>query len=505
MTGGARPGADVPAASQHEAAAQPGDTAAGRVAVPAGGRVRSASRRGWPWVWALASGVVAAAAVRVPGAASDARAAFAHAGGLRVSWLGVAVAAEVVALAGGAAAQRRLLSAAGVSLPWRTVSGVVFTSTGLARVMPAGPVAGGAWQAAEYRRRGAGAAAGLRAVLAGGFTSTVAVSGLLLAGAAVAGTGSFALLAGAAAVLAAGTAGLAAAAHHAGTLSRRHHRSRAVAPLAAAVAGLSRQRAGFGWAAGVLARTVTGLLADAGLLAACFGLAGLPVPWRGLLFAYAAGSWPGGSSRCPAGSAVSKAACSARSRSPAPGPQRPQPRSSSTRWPDTGPSVPPGPWRRPPSAAAAAAGLGAKLSSSQRAALTRARTAFRPWQRSPNQPAPRGLPARVRDPGALPHPRPPAGPGRARSGTRRTDAARSREPKAPATACPASRGCPKPGDTDGTDRTVVRGGQRHRLRLPRHAVRQQLASRRRARAATRRRTRAAAGERPAGRRFSSLP
>ncbi len=148
MTGGARPGADVPAASQHEAAARPGDTAAGRVAVPAGGRVRPASRRGWPWVWALAWGVVAAAAVRPPGAASDVRAAFAHAGGLRVSWL-----------------------------PWRTVSGVVFASTGLARVMPAGPVAGGAWQAAEYRRRGAGAAAGLRAVLAGGLTSTVASRG----------------------------------------------------------------------------------------------------------------------------------------------------------------------------------------------------------------------------------------------------------------------------------------------------------------------------------------
>src|ERR1017187_1413099 len=82
--------------------------------------------------------------------ASDVRAAFAHAGGLRVSWLGVAVAAEVMSLAGGAAAQRRLLSAAGVSLPWRTGSGGGIASTGLARVMPAGPVAGGAWQAAEY-------------------------------------------------------------------------------------------------------------------------------------------------------------------------------------------------------------------------------------------------------------------------------------------------------------------------------------------------------------------
>jgi hypothetical protein len=99
----------------------------------------------------------------------------------------------------------------------------------------------------------------------------------------------YALLAAAAGMLAAGTAALTAAALHAGAfsrwLSRRHHRSRAIAPLAAAVAGLSRQGAGFGWAAGVLARTVAGLLADAGLLAACFGLAGLPVPWRGLLFA----------------------------------------------------------------------------------------------------------------------------------------------------------------------------------------------------------------------------
>jgi hypothetical protein len=43
------------------------------------------------------------------------RAAFAHAGGLRVSWLGVAVAAEVMSLAGGAAAQRRLPGAAAAS------------------------------------------------------------------------------------------------------------------------------------------------------------------------------------------------------------------------------------------------------------------------------------------------------------------------------------------------------------------------------------------------------
>jgi hypothetical protein len=74
--------------------------------------------------------------------ASDVRAAFAHAGGLRVSWLGVAVAAEVMSLAGGAAAQRRLLSAAGVSLPWRTVSGGLCWREGS---LPRSPSRGCCW------------------------------------------------------------------------------------------------------------------------------------------------------------------------------------------------------------------------------------------------------------------------------------------------------------------------------------------------------------------------
>ena len=119
---------------------------------------------------------------------------------------------------------------------------------------------------------------------------------LLLAGAAAAGIGPIPLLACAAGLLAAGAAGLFAAARRGRALARwlgRRRRSRAIAGLAAAAAGLGHQPAGPGWAAGVLACTGTGLLADAGVLAACFGLAGLPVPWRGLLFAYAAGQLAG--------------------------------------------------------------------------------------------------------------------------------------------------------------------------------------------------------------------
>jgi uncharacterized membrane protein YbhN (UPF0104 family) len=236
-------------------------------------------------------------AVRVPGVAGDVRAAFAYLGRLHPSWLGAAVTAQVVSLASAVAAQYQLLAAGGARLPWRTVSALVLASTGLARTMPAGPVTGGAWQAREYRRRGAGTVAGVWAVLAGGFTSMVAVLAMLLAGAAVAGAGALPVFLCAAVVLAAGTAGLATAPRHApglsGWLGRRHHRWPSIGPLAEALEGLSRHHARPGWAAWVVACTALGLLADAGVLTACFGLAGLPIPWRGLLLAYAAGQLAG--------------------------------------------------------------------------------------------------------------------------------------------------------------------------------------------------------------------
>ena len=293
----ARPVAGAPAVNRPARARRRGDTVAARVPAVTGGLARLASRRSRTWAWVLAAGVSVAVAVRVPGVASDTRAAFGYLGRLHLSWLAVAVAAQIVSLASAVVAQRQLLAAGGARLPWRTVSALVFASTGLAKMLPAGPVAGGAWQAREYRRRGAGTVAGVWAVLAGGFTSTVAVVAMLLAGTAVAGAGPLPVLACAAAVLAAGAAGLIAAPRGAhglsGWLRRRHRRWPSIGRLAASLAGLSRHRAGPGWAAGVVACTAVGLLADAGVLAACFGLAGLPVPWRGLLFACAAGQLAG--------------------------------------------------------------------------------------------------------------------------------------------------------------------------------------------------------------------
>jgi len=248
-------------------------------------------RRGRPWAWALAAGLIAATAVRLPGAAGDLRAAGAHLGGLRLAWLGAAVTAQSVSLASGAAAQWLLLAAGGARLRWPIVFGLVLASTGLAKVLPAGPVTGGAWQVQQYRRRGAGAPAGVWAVLAGGFANIVVIVALLLAGTAVADVASLPLLACTLGVLAVGAATLTTLPRRAQTVSHWLARRRSPTPaqLAAALAGMSSERARPGWAVGVLACTGAGLLAETAVLAACFELAGLPIPWRGLLAAYAAG------------------------------------------------------------------------------------------------------------------------------------------------------------------------------------------------------------------------
>jgi hypothetical protein len=86
-------------------------------------------------------------------------------------------------------AQRQLLAAAGARLPARAVAAVVFASTGLAALLPAGPATAAAWQAGQCRRRGAGRGAGVWAVLASGFASAIVIRAMLVAGAAIAGVG----------------------------------------------------------------------------------------------------------------------------------------------------------------------------------------------------------------------------------------------------------------------------------------------------------------------------
>ena len=245
------------------------------------------------WAWAVTGAAAVLIALRAPSVWADVRAAIAH--GLRLPWLGAAAAAEAVCVAGLVMAQRQLLAAAGARLPVRAVAAAVFASTGLARLLPAGPAAAAAWQAGQYRRRDAASStAGVWAVLAGGVASTVAALAVLAAGATAAAR--WWLLLGGAATLAAITAAITAAAmaaRRAGPaarwLARHAGRSRRRWRLAAGLAGLARHRLGPRRGAAALAASGLSVLGEAGLLAAAFEVAGTPVPWRGLLLACAAG------------------------------------------------------------------------------------------------------------------------------------------------------------------------------------------------------------------------
>ena len=235
-------------------AAEPGPGGAGPAAAPPALGPGAATRHrrpviGWRrlarrWAWAVTGAAAALIALRAPAVWADVRAALAH--GLRLPWLGAAVAAEAVCVAGLVMAQRQLLAAAGARLPVRAVAAAVFASTGLARLLPAGPAAAAAWQAGQYRRRDpASGTAGVWAVLAGGVASTVAALAVLAAGATAAAR--WWLLPGGAATLAAVTAA-ALAARRAGPaarwLARHAGRSRWRWRLATGLAGLARHRLG---------------------------------------------------------------------------------------------------------------------------------------------------------------------------------------------------------------------------------------------------------------------
>ena len=267
--------------------------------------------RPWPRRWklvlagALAAGVAALIVLRLPDAAADVRAASSQVDGRRLPWLGAALAAQTLSLGGSAAAQRRLLAAVGTRLPRRAMFGLALASAGLSSLIPAGQLPATAWLTGQYRRRGAPGALGLWAVVADGFAAAVTILALLLAGAAAAGLGSPVLLTAAAVVLIAGSAGFVAAAHRAdavtGWLRAHYPHARRTRWLACAAARLSGPRAGYRDGTAVLLLSSTSWLAGAVVLAAAFELAGLAIPWRGLLFAYAASQVGGGLVPLPGG------------------------------------------------------------------------------------------------------------------------------------------------------------------------------------------------------------
>lgn len=274
-------------------------------ASPGPDRSSGSWRRWLSLILALAIlGVVIALVLRVPSAASDFVAAFEHFRLSRLPWLAVAAGLETLSLACGAQVHRMLLRAGGVTVPFATMLGLTVASTAVVDLVPAGVAPASGWLVEQYRARDAPVSLGLWTVLAAGFVATVSALALLLVGAGIAGIWTPLGLGVAMTVLVAGSAGFVLGTHRLARWDRwltTRLKSRLSRAVARTVERATQCRAGVRGGASVLVYSTFNWLFDGACLVLAFVLVGYAVPWRGVLFAYAASQVAGGLSFLPAG------------------------------------------------------------------------------------------------------------------------------------------------------------------------------------------------------------
>lgn len=216
--------------------------------------------------------------------------------------LAVAIGAELLSMMAFARLQRWLLHSGGVDLGLWSMAEVTFAGNALGTTLPGGVAWGATWSFAQLRRRGAGRALAIWALLAAGALSTFTLFIVIVAGTFVAGprgplAGLRPLAGGLAAIpVAAGLLGVAA--NRSAALRRASRRSwRALGsagrPGRLLVAGLERLWSAIRtatpsppeWAKAVFFALANWLF-DAGCLVASAWALQAGVPWRGLLAAY---------------------------------------------------------------------------------------------------------------------------------------------------------------------------------------------------------------------------
>lgn len=222
-------------------------------------------------------------------------------------WLPAAFASEIVSFLAYSGVQRRLLAAGGVRMQRRTVVRLTVAATGISNLVPGGTAPSSGWLVTQYRRHGVPLPVALWVVLAGGFAAGISVLFLLLVGAGVAGVLSvwpfavlLALLAGAA------VAGVAVSHHLVAVRTWLEHDRRVpflrVARRVVEHAGdVGHFRATVPGGAEVYLLSIANWVLDVVVLAAGFVVLALPVPWRALLFAYAAAQVAGAVAPLPGG------------------------------------------------------------------------------------------------------------------------------------------------------------------------------------------------------------
>ncbi len=285
-------------------------TGAGPVA-PDGGGGRARRRAAWArsplLLVALVVVVLVFVVSRLHGAGHDVLAAYEHFSWRRFPWLALALGAESVSFVCYALVQRSLLLAGGARLTRRTMVALAVAATGLTNLVPGGTAPASGWLVRQYRRREIPMPLALWAVLAGGFAATLSILLLLLVGAGIAQlVGSWVIVACAIALVGGGAA-VVAGVHNLPTFTRWLERRdlrrglRLVQKAADATAGVVRFRTTIPGGAFVLAFSVANWAMDVFVLIGAFGLLGLPVPWRAVLFAYATAQVAGSLAPVPGG------------------------------------------------------------------------------------------------------------------------------------------------------------------------------------------------------------
>jgi putative heme transporter len=225
----------------------------------------------------------------------------------KIPWLGVAVAAEAVSFFCYSEVQRRLLRTGGARLRLHAMFGLAVAATGLTNLVPGGTAPASGWLVGQYRKRGIPMPLAMWAVLAGGFAATMSVLLLLVVGAAIAGLIGLWVALGCALLLALATAGAVTAAAHLEEVEHwvdRHGRlpgQVALKKVVAKVADVAQFRSGVSAGTKVLALSLGNWSLDVVCLITSFALLNEPVPWKGVLFAYAAAQVAGSLAPVPGG------------------------------------------------------------------------------------------------------------------------------------------------------------------------------------------------------------
>lgn len=267
-------------------------------------------RRRPPWKALLVVAVIVAfifVVLRLHSAEHDIVSAYSHLRWQQIPWLFAALGAETLSFFCYALVQRRLLLAGGAVVTRRSMLSLVVAATGLTNLVPGGTAPASGWLVGQYRRRGIPMPLALWAVLSGGYAATVSVLALLLAGAAIAGLANVPTIVLCALALAAGAILVVTGAHRMPQLAdwlERHNARRGLRLLHRVTrwsSGVMHFRATVGGGALVLGLSLANWVLDVFVLVGSFGLLGLPIPWRAVVFAYATGQVAGSLAPVPGG------------------------------------------------------------------------------------------------------------------------------------------------------------------------------------------------------------